>query len=110
MRHRRSLFLGIAFASLLILSRPLAADVRLPAVFTDNAILSRPLVADVRLPAVFTDNAVLQRDIPVPVWGWADQGEAGHGENRRSKPRPATPDAKTGKWIVKSRSPAGRRS
>ena len=63
-------------------------------------IFSRPLVADVRLPAMFTDNAVLQRDIPVPVWGWADQGEqvtVKIGDQTKT----ATPDAKTGKWTVK---------
>ena len=31
--------------------------------------------AEVKLPAVFSDNMVLQRDIDVPVWGWADAGE-----------------------------------
>ena len=31
--------------------------------------------ADVKLPALFTDHAVLQRDMQVPVWGWADPGE-----------------------------------
>ena len=31
--------------------------------------------ADVRLPAVFSDNMVLQRGEPVPVWGWADADE-----------------------------------
>ena len=31
--------------------------------------------ADVRLPAVFSDNLVLQQEMPVPVWGWADPGE-----------------------------------
>lgn len=31
--------------------------------------------ADVKLPALFSDHAVLQRDIPAPVWGWADPGE-----------------------------------
>jgi len=36
--------------------------------------LSAP--AAVRLPAVFSDNAVLQRGMAVPVWGWADAGEA----------------------------------
>jgi sialate O-acetylesterase len=28
-----------------------------------------------RLAAAFADHAVLQRDMPVPVWGWADNGE-----------------------------------
>ncbi len=34
------------------------------------------LIADVRMPKIFGDNMVLQRDIPVPVWGWAEKGEA----------------------------------
>lgn len=32
--------------------------------------------AEVRLPAIFSDNMVLQQGQPVPVWGWADDGEA----------------------------------
>ena len=32
--------------------------------------------ADVRLPALFSDHMVLQRDVIVPVWGWAEPGEA----------------------------------
>ncbi len=31
--------------------------------------------ADVRLPAMFSDDMVLQQDMRVPVWGWADEGE-----------------------------------
>src|SRR4051794_22437956 len=31
--------------------------------------------AEVRLPAVFSDNMVLQREKPIAVWGWADNGE-----------------------------------
>lgn len=31
--------------------------------------------AAVKLPAVIGDNMVLQRGQPVPIWGWADQGE-----------------------------------
>ena len=31
--------------------------------------------ADVKLPAVLSDSMVLQQGQPVPVWGWADQGE-----------------------------------
>jgi len=32
--------------------------------------------ADVKLPAVLSDNMVIQQDKPIPVWGWADPGEA----------------------------------
>ncbi len=31
--------------------------------------------ADVRLPALFSDNMVIQQGMEVPVWGWADPGE-----------------------------------
>ncbi len=35
-----------------------------------------PMVrADVRLPGLFTHNLVLQQELPVPVWGWAEEGE-----------------------------------
>ncbi len=34
------------------------------------------VLADVKLPAIFSDHALLQRDVPVPVWGWAEPGEA----------------------------------
>ena len=32
-------------------------------------------IAEVRLPALFSDNMVLQHEMDVPVWGWADPGE-----------------------------------
>jgi len=32
--------------------------------------------AAVRLPVLLSDHAVLQRGEPIPVWGWADAGEA----------------------------------
>ena len=31
--------------------------------------------AEVRLPPMFSDSMVLQQGTPVPVWGWADDGE-----------------------------------
>lgn len=34
-----------------------------------------PVAADVRMPKIFTDNMMVQRDLPVRVWGWADAGE-----------------------------------
>jgi len=36
---------------------------------------SLPSIADVRLPALISDNMVLQRDMKVHVWGWADPEE-----------------------------------
>ena len=32
--------------------------------------------ADVKLPAIFSEHMVLQQDKTIPVWGWADPGEA----------------------------------
>lgn len=31
--------------------------------------------ADVKLPGIFSDNMVLQRDLPLTIWGWAEEGE-----------------------------------
>ena len=31
--------------------------------------------AEIRLPALFSDHMVLQQGMPVPVWGWAEDGE-----------------------------------
>jgi sialate O-acetylesterase len=39
-------------------------------------LLGSPLFAEVKLPAIFGDHMVLQRDAKVPLWGWADAGEA----------------------------------
>ncbi|MCF6224493.1 MAG: hypothetical protein L3J34_12315, partial [Flavobacteriaceae bacterium] len=33
------------------------------------------LYADIRLPAIFSNNMVLQRNIKIPIWGWGDPGE-----------------------------------
>ena len=31
--------------------------------------------SEVKLPYILSDNMVIQRDVPVNIWGWADQGE-----------------------------------
>src|SRR5712672_2013854 len=54
--------------------------------------------ADVRLPALFSDNMVLQQGMDLPMWGWADEGEevkvSFRGKTVKVK-------AKGGKWTVK---------
>src|ERR1043166_3169537 len=54
--------------------------------------------ADVRVPALFSDNMVLQQEMRAPVWGWADDGEqvtvTFRGKTAKAK-------AKDGKWMVK---------
>ena len=39
------------------------------------AVGCRQAAANVRLPAVFSDHMVLEQGIKIPVWGWADAGE-----------------------------------
>jgi sialate O-acetylesterase len=53
--------------------------------------------ADVRLHGLFTDHMVLQRDASVPIWGWADEGEAITVEFRGHTVKTV---AKDGKWMV----------
>jgi len=40
-----------------------------------GAIAGRRVAAEVKLPALFSPHMVVQREMPVPVWGWADPGE-----------------------------------
>jgi len=41
-----------------------------------TALSALPLPAEVRISGLFSDRAVLQRNQPMPIWGWADPGEA----------------------------------
>src|SRR5438445_687215 len=54
--------------------------------------------AEVKLPGLFSDNMVLQQNASVPVWGWADDGEAVTVLFRGKK---ATTTAQNGKWMVR---------
>lgn len=40
-----------------------------------TTIVWSPVAAEVKLPAIFGDHMVLQQGVPLPVWGWADEGE-----------------------------------
>lgn len=59
------------------------------------------LTAQVRVPAVISDNMVIQRDAPVKIWGWAAPGEKvkvsfrGHSNSTRA--------GENGKWMVNLR-------
>jgi sialate O-acetylesterase len=54
--------------------------------------------AEVRLPALFTDHMVLQQAMPVPLWGWADDGEA---VIVRFRGWTASTVSRGGKWMVR---------
>jgi sialate O-acetylesterase len=61
-------------------------------------ITSAVLRADVKLPAIISDNMVLQQNINAPLWGWADEGEAVTVQFQDQK---VTATAKDGRWIVR---------
>lgn len=64
-----------------------------------TSILGATALADVKLPAVISDNMVLQQETPAGVWGWADPGEKVT-VKFAGKSVGATADDK-GKWGVK---------
>ena len=75
---------------------------KLAALFAASLLLTSSaslLAADLKLASLFSDHMVLQRDQPVPVWGWADPGEAVTVEFGGQK-KTATADSE-GKWMVK---------
>lgn len=55
--------------------------------------------AELTLARLFTDHAVLQRGMSVPVWGWADPGEAVTAVLDEQQ-QTATADA-AGKWLLR---------
>ncbi len=82
---KRSTLLSPAAASLAVLQLVLAAT-------TWRA------EADVRLPGLFSHNMVLQQELPVAVWGWADEGEEVTVQFRDQR---VETKAQGGKWSVK---------
>ena len=80
---------------------------KLPHILSSTVVLALVLSAraDVRLPALFSDNLVLQQNMRVPVWGWADEGEE---VTVRFRGKTVSTKAKGGKWMVQlSRLKAG---
>lgn len=55
--------------------------------------------AELKLPALFTDHMILQREASIPVWGWTGAGEEVSVEFAGQK-KTAKADA-SGKWMVK---------
>jgi len=51
------------------------ASLRIPLLLL-SVLICGSVQADVRVPALFGDHMVLQQDTVVPIWGWADPGEA----------------------------------
>ena len=70
-----------------------------PTLLFATALLGGTAIADVKLPAVISDNMVLQQETPATVWGWADAGEKVT-VKFADKSAAAVADAK-GKWSAK---------
>ncbi len=64
-----------------------------------SVFLGGAAFADVKLPAVISDNMVLQQETPATVWGWADAGE-NVAVKFAGKSAAAIADGK-GKWSAK---------
>lgn len=63
-----------------------------------SLVLTSIASADVRLPALISDNMVLQQKAEVPIWGWAEDGEVVTVQIQNQK---ATATAQGGKWMVR---------
>ena len=64
-----------------------------------SCLFSSMVSADVKLPAIISDNMALQRGMNAPIWGWAEPGEKVTVTlNGASKSAEAGAD---GKWMVK---------
>jgi len=69
-------------------------------------LLHKPLLyADIRLPAVISDNMVIQQNTNVPIWGWADPGEKIHIKASWLLVETAITANDKGEWMVKLKSP-----
>ncbi len=57
------------------MSRPISRLIPGVLAFAPLLLAANPAAAEVKLPALFSDHMVLQRNTEAPVWGWADPGE-----------------------------------
>ena len=63
-------------------------------------------IAQVRLPAIFSDNMVLQRESDVTIWGWSSPGEKIFITNSWSNNVDSAQATGLAKWSVKIKTPA----
>ena len=75
---------------------------RLVLCLTTLTLAAGGALGDVQVNRMFSDHMVLQRDMPVPVWGTADPGEAVTVTFRDQKQQTTAGD--DGKWTVKLQS------
>ena len=62
-------------------------------------------LADVKLPALISDNMVMQQKMKVPIWGWAEPGEKVSVKGSWQWFGSSTKAGEDGKWMVKVGTP-----
>lgn len=68
-------------------------------------IASSNSYADVKLPAIISDNMVLQQNTTISLWGWADAGEAIEIKNNWNNTIAKTTADNKGNWLVHLKTP-----
>lgn len=61
--------------------------------------------AQIKLPALFTDNMMLQQDMDAPIWGWANKNEEITVLTSWDSKAYETKTDKNGKWLLKVKTP-----
>ena len=64
-----------------------------------------PVAGDVKLPSIINENMVLQQKESIPIWGWADSGEAVSVKASWQKDAVTTKAGDDGKWKVNVKTP-----
>jgi sialate O-acetylesterase len=74
-------------------------------VFIILLVVGNAAVADVRLPAIFSNNMVLQQQTTAPIWGWAAPGEKVSLTPSWGDPDLHTVTGPDGKWMLSLKTP-----
>ncbi|QIK55679.1 sialate O-acetylesterase [Dysgonomonas sp. HDW5B] len=70
-------------------------------------IITLALHAELKLPAIFSNNMLLQQNTEVKLWGWADKGQTINISQSWSKQKYTTKADNSGKWNLTIPTPAG---
>ena len=89
----------VRIKALFIIERIVKMNTRIIGSLTLIVLAASFATADVRLPAIISDNMVIQADTKAPIWGWAKPKETVTVAIGKQK-QTATADA-NGKWMVK---------
>lgn len=85
---------------------PLKTIVKFPVLLLLLSVTVLTGFAQVRLPAIFSDNMVLQRESDVTVWGWSSPGEKIFVTNSWNNATDSAQATGFAKWSLKIKTPA----